>query len=767
MPSATATKTSSSAHISTLSLGGLSCASCAGKVERALLALSGVGSVSVNMTTERATIEHVAGKPSIEQMIEAVEHAGYQAQKFRQSREESQTKLEDREADARHLLRNTILAAALTLPVFALEMGGHLHPGIHHWVMENIGRQNSWLIQFTLATLVLLGPGLTFFKLGLPALLQRRPDMNSLVALGSGAAYLYSVVATFASTILPPGTDNVYYEPAALIVTLILLGRYLEHRAKGRTGEAIEKLLSLRVKTAKVWRGSDFVDTPIDEVQVGDRVQVRPGESVPVDGEVTEGNSYVDESMISGEPVPVKKEEGSEVIGGTINNSGSFVFRATRVGSDTMLSKIVRMVEDAQGAKLPIQAMVDRVTMWFVPVVMGLAVLAFALWWMVGPEPRLTYSLVVAVTILIIACPCAMGLATPTSIMVGTGRAAELGVLFRRGDALQSLQEADVIAFDKTGTLTQGHPELTDLLLSEGFKRAEVLALVASVERLSEHPIAAAIVRRAQDEGTALSSQVTDFEAHSGLGVTATVEGREIAVGAERFMLSLGLPLEQFEAQAEQMAKEGKSPFYAVVSGKLAAVLAVSDPLKDTTASALRGLRAMGKKTAMITGDNATTAKALAKKLDIDEVVSEVMPEGKVEAIEELQRRYGVVAFVGDGINDAPALASADVGLAIGTGTDVAIESADVVLMSGDLSAVLNAVEISQSTMSNIRQNLFWAFAYNTILIPVAGGALYPIWGTLLSPALAAGAMACSSLFVVANALRLKQFKPTQIGNQP
>jgi heavy metal translocating P-type ATPase len=578
------------------------------------------------------------------------------------------------------------------------------------------------------------------------------------VVLGTSAAYAYSVVATFLPGLLPPGMDNVYYEAAAVIVTLIMLGRYLEARAQGRTSEAIKHLMGLQAKTARVMRDGEALEIPLEQVLAGDIVQVRPGEKIPVDGEVVEGSSFVDESMITGEPVPVQKTQGAEVVGGTINKTGSFTFRATRIGADTVLAQIIRMVEQAQGSKLPIQALVDRVTAWFVPVVMAAAALTFLVWLVFGPDPALTFALVNAVAVLIIACPCAMGLATPTSIMVGTGRAAELGVLFRQGEALQSLKEVGVVALDKTGTLTQGRPDLTDFVTAPGFPDAEALRLVAAVEGRSEHPIAQAIVAAAEQRGLALPA--TDaFEAVPGFGVSAMVEGRKVDVGADRFMTKLGLSVADFADTAARLGTEGKSPLYAAIDGKLAAIIAVADPIKPSTPEAIGALHALGLKVAMITGDNRRTAEAIARQIGIDEVVAEVLPDGKVEVVKHLRQAHGRIAFVGDGINDAPALAEADIGIAIGTGTDIAIESADVVLMSGDVRGVVNAIALSKATIRNIGQNLFWAFAYNVLLIPVAAGVLYPFNGTLLSPIVAAGAMALSSVFVLGNALRLRRFR--------
>ena len=738
-----------------LSVAGMTCASCVGRVEKALKAVPGVSSATVNLATERASIT-AAGGVSASALIQAVAKAGYEARTLSAETSDTDAVAERQAAELKSLTRALTVAAIFALPVFILEMGAHIVPAFHHVIAETIGTQNSWYLQFVLATIVLFGPGLRFFKKGIPALLRGAPDMNSLVAVGTSAAYAYSVVATFAAGLLPAGTVNVYYEAAAVIVALILLGRYMEARAKGNTSEAIKRLLGLQAKTARVVRDGATMELAIEEVVAGDLIEVRPGERIPVDGEVVEGTSFIDESMISGEPVPVEKAPGSEVVGGTVNQNGALTFRATKVGGDTLLAQIIRMVEQAQGSKLPIQALVDRITMWFVPAVMAAAVLTFIIWLTFGPEPALTFALVNAVAVLIIACPCAMGLATPTSIMVGTGRAAQMGVLFRKGEALQSLKDAKVVAVDKTGTLTKGRPELTDLIVAPGFERNAVLGKVATVEAKSEHPIAQAIVDAARTQDIALGA-ISQFESITGFGVSARVDGDLVEIGADRYMRELGLNVETFGSDAARLGDEGKTPLYAAINGQLAAMIAVADPIKETTAAAIRALHDLGLKVAMITGDNRRTGQAIARQLGIDEVVAEVLPDGKVEAVQRLKRQYGPVAYVGDGINDAPALAEADVGLAIGTGTDIAIEAADVVLMSGDLGGVPNAIALSKATLRNIKQNLFWAFAYNVALIPVAAGLLYPVNGSLLSPVFAAGAMALSSVFVLTNALRLRR----------
>ncbi|MDR3064844.1 MAG: heavy metal translocating P-type ATPase [Comamonas sp.] len=743
-----------------LQVGGMTCASCVGRVERALRKVPGVQDAVVNLATERASVQ-LQGGVTVGALIAAIEKAGYEAQPVAHSvgaaGEDATTERQAQERES--LKRSLIFATVFALPVFLLEMGGHMVPAFHHWIAGSIGTQNSWYLQCALTAVVLFGPGRRFFEKGVPALLRAAPDMNSLVAVGTSAAFAYSVVATFVPQWLPAGTVNVYFEAAAVIVALILLGRFLEARAKGNTSEAIRRLVQLQAKTARVRKGGQVQEVDIAQVRAGDLIEVRPGERIPVDGEVVEGRSFVDESMISGEPVPVEKAEGAEVVGGTVNQNGALAFRATKVGADTLLAQIIRMVEQAQGSKLPIQALVDKITMWFVPAVMAAALLTFVIWLVWGPDPALSFALVNAVAVLIIACPCAMGLATPTSIMVGTGRAAQMGVLLRKGEALQQLKDARVVAVDKTGTLTRGRPELTDLVLADGFERGAVLAQVAAVEDRSEHPIARAIVDAAKAEGLEIPA-ISDFASVTGFGVRAVVLGDQVEIGADRFMRELGLSVDGFAAEAERLGSEGKTPLYAAIGGRVAAMIAVADPIKATSKPAIDALHALGLTVAMITGDNRHTAEAIARQLGIDEVVAEVLPGGKVESVKRLKAEHGTLAYVGDGINDAPALAEADVGIAIGTGTDIAIEAADVVLMSGDLSGVPNAIALSKATMKNIGENLFWAFAYNVALIPVAAGLLYPFNGMLLSPVFAAGAMALSSVFVLSNALRLKRFKP-------
>ncbi len=747
-----------------LDIEDMTCASCVSRVEKALKSVPAVETASVNLATAKAVVTVLGGKAAVPAMVKAVEKAGYKA-KLEAQAGETDMHEEAKEREIGRLTRDFWIALVLTLPLFIMEMGSHLYPPLHHTLMDLFPGNLLNYIQFTLATAVLAGPGRRFFMKGVPALLRGGPDMNSLVAIGTGAAYLYSLVTTFAPAVLPAEARYVYYEAATVIVTLILLGRLLEARAKGRTGAAIRKLAGLQAKTARVERDGRTLDIAASDVVVGDVVVIRPGERIPVDGTVIDGASHVDEAMISGEPLPVEKTEGAIVIGGTINGKGSFRFRADKVGADMMLSQIIRMVGEAQGAKLPIQMMVDRVTAWFVPAVMAVAAVTFLIWLIFGPDPAYTYGLVNAVAVLIIACPCAMGLATPTSIMVGTGRAAELGVLFRKGEALQTLRDVDTVVMDKTGTITKGRPELTDVAVADGFAEAEVLALAASLEARSEHPVGEAIVRHAEARGVAVAA-AEGVEAVAGYGITGIVSGRTVAAGADRYMAKLGLDVSPFATVAGRLAGEGKTPLYVAIDGKLAAALAVSDPLKETSIAAIKALKDLGLSVVMVTGDNRATAQAIGRATGIDEVVAEVLPDGKVAVINDLKAKGRKVAFIGDGINDAPALATADTGIAIGTGTDVAIESADVVLVGGDLGSALHAIELSRAVIRNIGQNLFWAFGYNVLLIPVAAGILYPSFGILLSPMVGAGAMGLSSVFVLTNALRLKRARVTELGGQ-
>lgn len=740
----------------TLNISGMHCGSCVSRVEKILLAVPGVQAAAVNLATEQAQVEGNAG---VAALLAALQGGGYAATALapQTDKQAEQKKAAQKQADQAVLLRDLWLAAALTLPVFMLEMGAHLVPAFHHWLMATLGQSLNWQIQAVLTTLVLLGPGRRFIQTGMPLLLKGQPEMNSLVALGTLSAWGFSVVATFMPQLLPQGSAQVYFEAAAVIVTLILLGRYLEARAKGQTGAAIKQLLSLQPATATLIKDGQQQSVALTHIQPGDLLLVRAGERIALDGIVEQGESYIDESMLSGEPLPKAKQPGDTVYAGTVNKQGVLQVRVNKAAGDTVLAQIIALVQQAQSGKLPIQALVDKVTAIFVPVVILLAVVTFAVWLLWGPAPALGPALVNAVAVLIIACPCAMGLATPTSIMVGTGRAAQLGILFRQGSALQTLRNCKVIALDKTGTLTQGKPQLTDTLIQQtDFSQQDVLILAAALEQQSEHPLAEALLAEAAKQQLALPP-VSAFTVHSGMGVSGTINGQQVAIGADRFMRQLQLDVTAHAAQVEALAKSGKTVLYLAVEHKLAAILAVADTLKPGSAAAVAAMHQLGLKVAMVSGDNRHTADAIAKQLQIDTVMAEVLPQGKVEAVKQLRTKFGAVAFVGDGINDAPALAEADIGLAVGNGTDIAIEAADVVLMQADIMAVVSAIGVSRATLRNIRQNLFWAFGYNALLLPVAAGVLYPAFGIVLSPMLAAGAMALSSVFVVTNALRLRR----------
>ncbi|MGX7707331.1 heavy metal translocating P-type ATPase [Methylobacterium sp. Gmos1] len=729
--------------VSELSVAGMTCASCTGRVERVLRAVPGVREASANLATGRVTVRHPAGLVPPDALDAAIRDAGYEPRPV-----PAAMTAPEKPREAAALTRGLVLAALLSLPVVVLDMGSHL---AGHGLLPG-----AWSagIQAVFATLVLAGPGWRFFSRGLPGLVRGHPDMNALVALGAGAAYLFSLVATLGPGLLPAGAAHVYFEASVLIVTLILLGRSLEARARGRTGAAVARLVGLAPKTALRLRDGVATEVPAAELAVGDHVRVRPGERLPADGRVIEGRSRIDESMLTGEPMPVAKAPGDPVTGGTVNGTGALTLAVERVGADTALAQIVRMVEAAQGAKLPIQALADRVTARFVPAVLALAFVTFVTWLALAPAPALGEALVHAVAVLIIACPCAMGLATPTSIMVGTGRAAERGVLFRSGQALQALEGVRVVAFDKTGTLTEGRPQLTDLIPAPGFDPDDVLAAAAALEARSEHPVARAIVAAAAEKRLSLPP-VSEVAAVPGHGITGRAGDRTVAVGNARHLA--GLDLSDLAPEAERLGGQGRSPLYVALDGVPAAVLAVSDPVKPGSAAAVRALTGQGLAVALVTGDARGTAEGVARTLGIGTVLAEVLPQAKRDAVRSLRERHGPVAFVGDGINDAPALAEAEIGLAIGTGTDVAVESADVVLMAGDPATVAEALRLSRAVMRNIRQNLFWAFAYNVALIPVAAGLLRVVGGPSLSPVLAAGAMALSSVFVLGNALRLRR----------
>jgi Cu+-exporting ATPase len=648
----------------------------------------------------------------------------------------------------------------LALPVLALEMGGHL-TNLHMLIP---GQMSNW-IQFALATPVVLWCGLPFFQRGWTSLRTRRLNMFTLIAMGVGVAWLYSVMAVLAPGLFPPaflkadGSAPVYFEAAAVITVLVLVGQILELRAREQTSGAIRALLDLTPKTARRVRpdGVDE-DVSLDQITVGDSLRVRPGEKIPVDGEILDGRVSVDESMVTGESMPVTKEVGDRVVAGALNKTGSFIMRADKVGADTLLAQIVQMVAQAQRSRAPIQRLADTVSGWFVPAVIAIALLAALVWGLVGPEPRLSYALVAAVSVLIIACPCALGLATPISIMVGVGRGAQAGVLIKNAEALERFEKVDTLILDKTGTLTEGRPSVTAILPTQGFDEADILRLAASLERGSEHPLADAILRAAKDRDLTLS-EAADFDSPVGRGVRGTVEGRPVALGYTRYLGELSIDVSALEPQADGLRQDGATAIFVAVDGKAAGVIGIADPIKATTPDAIRALKAAGLRLVMMTGDNRTTAEAVARRLGIDEVQAEVLPQDKASVVQQLRSQGRIVAMAGDGVNDAPALAAADVGVAMGAGSDVAIESAGVTLLGGDLQGIVRARHLSRAVMRNIRQNLVFAFGYNALGIPVAAGLLYPVFGWLLSPALAALAMALSSVSVIGNALRLRAVK--------
>ena len=653
------------------------------------------------------------------------------------------------------------ISTACSVPLLVLAMGPMVGLDVRSWIGEDVA---VWL-EFLLATPVVLWAAIPFFKRAWQSVLNRSPNMWTLIGLGVSTAYVYSVVATFLPGLFPAslrshgGAVPVYFEASAVIIALIFLGQVLELRARERTGSAIRALLDLAPKTARrITESGDDEEVPLAGVVTGDRLRIRPGESIPVDGSVDEGHSYVDESMITGESVPVEKRGGDKLTGGTINKNGSLVMRAERVGADTVLSQIVDMVAKAQRSRAPIQGLADRVSFYFVPTVVLVAVLSFVVWFFVGPQPSFAYAIVSAVSVLIIACPCALGLATPMSIMTATGRGANAGVLIKDAESLERFSHVDTVIVDKTGTLTEGRPKLTDIMTADGFDETELLGLAAGLERGSEHPLAEAIVAGAKERG-ASPVDATGFEAITGKGVTGTVSGRTVALGNAALMRDLGTDLGSLAQEADRLAADGRTPMFVAVDGNAAGIVAVADPIKETTAGAIKSLHDLGLRIIMATGDNERTARAVAASLGIDEVRAGILPEGKAELVEELRRNGSKVAMAGDGVNDAPALAAADVGLAMGTGADVAVESAGITLLKGDLTGIVRARKLAEATIRNIKQNLFFAFVYNGIGVPVAAGVLYPVFGVLLSPMIAAAAMSLSSVSVISNALRLRTIK--------
>jgi Cu+-exporting ATPase len=736
-----------------LGVGGMHCAACVTRVERAIRSVPGVVDAEVGLATESARV-HFSGTLDVAAVQEAVRGAGYRAEPRLSMEASLREREQEREDEYHSLLRRFGWGAALALPVLLI---GHadslpfisLLPDRMRWLWALSGF-------LTIPHLSYVGRG--FFTGAWAALWRREATMDTLVALGTGSAWFYSTVAVASPRLFPAGTAHPFYEATAVVITLVVLGQALEARARGCTSRALHRLMDLRPQSARVIRDGGEVEIPAGEVDVGDVVIVRPGEGVTVDGTVEEGRSAVDESMLTGESMPVEKVAGDPVVGGTLNCSGSLHFRATRVGRDTVLARIVQMVREAQGSKPPIQKLVDQVAGWFVPAVIVVAVLSFGVWYSVGPEPRLNFATVVAVSVLVIACPCALGLATPISIMVAVGKAAELGVLVRDGGALHSVGRVNVVVLDKTGTVTEGRPALTDLVPLGTLGADELLRCAAAVEQASEHPLADAVVGAARARGLDLP-QASEFQAHAGLGVAAVVDGREVVAGSERFLKEQGVDTYAAASLMERLSGEGRSPMLVVVDGELAGVLAVADPVRTDAAPQVARLRRLGCEVVLLTGDHARTAAAVARQLRIDRVFARVLPEEKAERVADLQDEGLLVMMVGDGVNDALALARADVGVAMGGGTDVAMETADLTLMGDSLRGVGDVIELSRATVRNVRQNLLGAFFYNALGIPVAAGALYPFFGVLLSPMIAGAAMAFSSVTVVANSNRLRSFQ--------
>ena len=750
----------------TLRLQGMSCAACARNVEDAIRSVPGVAEVSVNFGAEQASIQYDPKRTNLEQIQSAIVDAGYGSYSLQDQEfitDESEAEKTTRLREFRQLRQKVIVAGimSLILVLGSLPMMlGLSIPLFAAWL------HHPWL-QLALSTPVLFWAGREFFINAWKALKRHTATMDTLVALGTGSAYLYSIVATLIPNFFTAQQLNadVYYEAATVIITLILLGRLLEKRARGQTSEAIRTLIGLQARDARIIRDGQVLEVPIQAVQIGDVVMVRPGEKIPVDGEVVEGRSTIDESMVTGESVVIEKRPGDEVIGSTINQTGSFQFRATRVGKDTVLAQIVQLVQQAQGSKAPIQRLADRVTGWFVPVVIAIAILTFMIWFNI--MGNVTLALITTMEVLIIACPCALGLATPTSVMVGTGKGAENGILIKGAESLELAYQIQTIVLDKTGTLTEGKPTVTDFVSTVGSEHElKILKLAASIEHRSEHPLAEAIVRYAQSQEVTLD-EVQNFEAISGSGVQGTVSNQQVQIGTSRWLNELGIETQPIQAEKGRLESLGKTVILIAVNHQLQGFMGISDALKPSSVQAVRSLQHMGLNVIMLTGDNSRTADAIAQEVGIQTVISEVRPDQKAAVIESIQqdkrRSKNIVAMVGDGVNDAPALAQADVGIAIGTGTDVAIAASDITLISGDLQGIVTAIQLSRATIRNIRQNLFFAFIYNALGIPIAAGILFPVFGWLLNPMIAGGAMALSSVSVLTNALRLRNFQPKAI----
>jgi Cu+-exporting ATPase len=735
-----------------LPIVGMRCAACASTIEKGLSNLKGVERANVNLATSKARVEYLPSEIGLTEIKKAIEDSGFEVLELPKDEDIEDMEAKVRLKEYRNIKNIFFIGVVLAVVIFIGSMP-HLFP----WIPDFL---NNFFVLWFLATPVQFWIGWQFYKGAWSAFKHRNADMNTLIAVGTSAAYVYSVVATLFPSFIESGgiRPQVYFDTSAMIIVLILFGRLLEARAKARTSDSIKKLMGLQPKTARVKRNEKEVDVPIKDVVVGDEILVRPGERIPVDGVVLEGRSTVDESMISGESKPVRKEPGGEVIGATINRTGSFRFRATRVGKETALAQIIQLVQDAQGSKAPIQRLADVIAGYFVPIVISIAIATFIIWFNFGPEPALTFSLLNFVAVMIIACPCALGLATPTAVMVGTGKGAENGVLIKGGESLETAHKVNTIVFDKTGTLTKGEPEVVDILTLDSYTEADVLKFAASAEKASEHPLGEAIVKKAEERDLPLQDP-EQFEAIEGRGITAQVYGEDVLVGSTALMKSRNIECNGLMDKAAETAQEGKTPVCVAVNGKAAGLLAIADPLKDDSVEAVSKLKKMGLEVAMLTGDNRKTAEAVARKVGIEKVISEVLPQDKVEEIKKLQAEGKKVAMVGDGINDAPALVQADVGIAIGSGTDVAMEASDITLIKENLTGVVSAIELSKKTVRTIKQNLFWAFIYNAIGIPVAAGILYPFFGILLSPIVASAAMAFSSVSVVSNSLRLKRVK--------
>lgn len=738
----------------TFKIEGMTCASCARAVERATRRLEGVASANVNLATEKLAITFEPSVLSVSDIKKAVKNAGYKAVE-----EDGGKSGDSNEKERRLLWRRFIISVIVTVPLLYISMGhmaGLPLPGF----IDPMMNPRAYAITQLILTLPVVAAGYRYYIVGFKTMLKRSPNMDSLVAIGTGAAMVYGIYAI--GRIFMGDTDyamNLYFESAAVILTLITLGKYFETVSKGKTSDAIKKLMGLAPKTATVIKDDKEVEIPVEEVMVGDIIIVRPGERIPVDGIVISGVASVDESMLTGESIPVEKHEGDIVIGASLNKNGSIRYKATRVGKDTTLAQIIKLVEDAQGSKAPIAKLADIISGYFVPIVMILAVLSGLAWYVIGGE-SITFSLTIFISVLVIACPCALGLATPTAIMVGTGKGAENGVLIKSGEALETAHKVDTVVLDKTGTITEGKPKVTDVIAAGGISGETLVMLAASAEIGSEHPLGEAIVEHAKKIGLDIKD-ATEFKAIPGHGIEVTIEGRHVLLGNRKLMDDRNISLEELAEASDRLANEGKTPMYAAIDSMAAGIIAVADTVKATSKKAIETLHKMGIKVVMITGDNSRTAQAIARQVGIDRVLSEVLPEDKSNEIKKLQSEGSKVAMVGDGINDAPALAQADIGIAIGSGTDVAMESADIVLMRSDLMDISKAIQLSRSTIRIIKQNLFWAFAYNTVGIPVAMGILHIFGGPLLNPMIAGAAMSLSSVSVVSNALRLKRFKPT------